>query len=291
MDAGAYLYDKGESRLNSQVEERTQERRSATLGGQLDERSGLKSEEPSVKKPITYFGVEYSSVLLSEDIVKNIQAHNRKAYTVNTAQIMYETTDEIERLLKQMRRIDDFALRILYRMKEFVRRIQCLSHQTLNLYSVLKEHYGLNKDDFPPPKITRDDAYLTELEPRDIERLNEPKQVEDIPMQAEDEKSKMKASRSESGLIMYEIENRVPMPRTKLAGNILRKNTALKQKTSEAMAKLLNCIEDPINKHVFQEVFEVVGSADQELVPQDHGQGPKLECCAREYQGRQRQGQ
>jgi hypothetical protein len=217
--------------------------------------------------------LENYSGLIDEPQLSSILSKDRQAHTINTLQIMYETTEQIENLLKDIKRVDDFSLRVLYRMKEFIRRVQCLSHQILNLYFILKNHYHKFDVDMPPLKIGREDTYLTELQPEDIERLNEPKLVEELHSPDDDDDQRVKMTRSVRGLSLYTIESSVPNNREKKKANVFtRKNTIVKKNGVKAMQTLINSIEDPINKLVFKDIFYGVEYSYSESLHAAHGQ-------------------
>lgn len=232
-----------------------------TLQGQLWD---VKSVFDPYQRRANLLGLKNYSGLIVEPQLRNLLPTDKRASTVNTLQVQYETTERVESLLKAVRKGDDFAIRAMYRMKEFLRRIQAICQQTLNLYLVLRNHYRKFDQDMPPLKVARDDEFVTELQPEDVERLNEGKVVEELPSLEDEEEQRAKAIRSQRGLTVYQWENKVSARREEKKGNIFRKNTIVKFNGALAMESLLNSIEDPINRVVFKEIYDGVTILDSE---------------------------
>lgn len=204
-----------------------------------------------MRKP-NLLSLENYSGLIDEKQLLDLIPSQKQAYTVNTLEIMYDSTSEMEAVYMSISKVDDALIGLLQRFREVVRRVQCLAHQTFSFYLMMKDHYLKSVS----VKKQREDLSTLALLQEDIDRLNQPKEVEALrnDREGEDYNSKGKFLGKQQFVPQYPVAPH----KDRINADLLRKNTMQKVTVSQAMQSLINSIEDPINREVFCQVYESV---------------------------------
>lgn len=198
--------------------------------------------------------LENHNGLIDEEQLAQLIPMQKRTHTINTLQMMYDSTCQMEAMYNDISKVDDALIGIIQRFREVVRRIQCIYHQAFSLYVLLKEHYLKNIS----IKTHREDIPTIALLDEDVERLNEPREVEALRNERDGEDFNSKNKPTTTQFFVHK-NNMITEPRDHKAIDMSRKDTKQKLTTKDAMEVLKVSIEDNLNRDIFCSIFESVG--------------------------------